>query len=205
VSIAPYQKDEESLFADVRRRYARKNQLLFGRDSTCLQDLLADIRHQKHRTLVLWAFDCAQDALNQLEACYYDDPRPREAVALCWQWAQGAIKMPLARRAILALHAMAKEVDNAVDAALCHALGHACATVHVETHAIGLPVYELTALVRNLGLGNSEQAVLDKAAHYRQRLAYWQEMIYQHPGPWAGFLMDDEAPNKERLLWEKDH
>lgn len=31
--------------------------------------------------------------------------------------------------------------------ALTHAIGHAGATVHVETYALGLPIYELTAIV----------------------------------------------------------
>lgn len=188
MSLLPEQEGVDSLFADVRRRYAKKNLLLFSHNSACLQELQDDMRRQNHRTLVLWAFDCAQDALNQLEARYPDDHRPREAVTLCRQWAQGAVKMPQARRAILALHAMAKEMDNAIDASLCHALGHACATVHTGRHAIGLPIYELTALVRALGIDNSQQALPEKVAYYRQRLAYWQEEVKRYPGPWAGFL-----------------
>lgn len=62
--------------------------------------------------------------------------------------------MPAARRAILAAHAAAKETADPVSIALCHAIGQACGTVHVETHAIGLAMYELTALVR-LGLEGS--------------------------------------------------
>ena len=188
MSLLPEQESDVSLFSDVRRKYAKKNRLLLGHDSACLQELQDDMLRQNHRTLVLWAFDCVQEALNQLEARYPDDPRPREAVTLCRQWAQGANKMPPAKHAILALHAMAKETDNIVDAALCHALGHACATVHTEKHAIGLPVYELTALVRALGIDSSDQALHGKIAYYRQRLAYWQEEVKRYPGPWAGFL-----------------
>ena len=45
---------------DVREKYRRKNQLLFSRESACLQDLIRLICLQKHRTIVLWAFTCAE-------------------------------------------------------------------------------------------------------------------------------------------------
>ncbi|MDD4438091.1 MAG: hypothetical protein PHS04_08665 [Tissierellia bacterium] len=52
-------------------------------------------------------------------------------------WARGKIKMPAAKRAILNSHAVAKEINNSQYSALCHAIGHGGATVHVETQDIG--------------------------------------------------------------------
>lgn len=62
-------------------------------------------------------------------------------------WAKGQIKMPVARRAILELHALAKEINEEQLSLLCRAIAHACATVHTERHALGLPIYELTVMV----------------------------------------------------------
>lgn len=95
--------------------------------------------------VILWALDCAKVPLEQVEATCPDEKRPRLALELCEAWAKGNIKMPLAKKAILQAHAVAKETDR-ITGALCHGIGHVGATVHVKSHALGLPMYELTAL-----------------------------------------------------------
>ena len=136
---------------DIQRRLSRHNQILFTRESPCLQELLAQIRRQKHRTLVLWAFRCVERPLAILRAHHPEEERPQQAVALCRLWAAGEVKMPVAKRALLQAHQVAKELSSPEDTALCHAVGQACATVHVETHAVGLPVYELQPSCGNTG------------------------------------------------------
>ncbi len=176
---------------------------MFSRDSQCLQDLIKLIQLQNHRTLVLWALDCAKLPLEQIEAKYPNETRPRKCLELCEDWARGNIKMPIAKRAILDAHAAAKEMDNSEYAAYCHAIGHAGATVHVETHAIGFPMYELTALVYKYGKDNFSKQVCEKIDYYYDRLLYWQENADNFGHNWASFLMDDTKPNKERLLDDK--
>lgn len=111
--------------------------------------------------------------------------------------------MPVAKRAILDSHAVAKEIDDNEYGALCHAIGHAGATVHVETHALGLPFYELTAIVLKCGKDNFRKPVSNKINYYYNRLLYWQENTDRLELDWAVFLLDDNRPNKERLLSEK--
>lgn len=188
MSLMPQQEGEEDLFADVRRKYKNRQVMFFSRDSACLRGLQSDMQAYSHQALVLWAFCCAQEALKKLGARYPDDPRPGEALSLSLQWAQGTIKMPQARRAILSLHAMAKEMEGKADAALCHALGHACATVHTQRHAIGLPIYELTALLLERGITGFEQAALDRISAYRACLRHMG--AEPQGGPWAAFLRD---------------
>lgn len=188
MNLLPVQEGEADLFADVRRRFQRNCGLLFSRDSACLRRLQSDMQEHSHRALVLWAFGCAQEALKKLQTSYPADPRPGEAMALSLQWAQGTVKMPQARRSILSLHAMAGETDSKADAALCHALGHACATVHTKKHAIGLPIYELTSLVLDRGIAGFEQPALDRISAYRERLRNIGDEAQE--GPWAAFLMD---------------
>ncbi|HHX12103.1 MAG TPA: hypothetical protein GX731_04720 [Clostridiales bacterium] len=53
------------MFSDVDQKLKRKNQILFSRESQCLQELKSLIEEQKHRTLVLWALDCAIKLLNK--------------------------------------------------------------------------------------------------------------------------------------------
>lgn len=191
------------MFTDVEIKLKKGNKILFSRDSECLQELIKLIQLQKHRTLVMWALDCAKVPLKQFEAKYPDECRPRICLELCEDWARGRIKMPIAKRAILDSHAVAKEIDDKEYGALCHAIGHAGATVHVETHALGLPFYELTAIVLKYRKDNFQKPVSEKINYYRSRLLYWQENTDKLGLSWAYFLLEDTRPNKERLLSEK--
>ena len=191
------------MFTDVEQRLKKKNTVLFSRDSECLRELKGLIEQQKHRTLVMWALDCAKAPLAQFEEKYPYELRPRAALELCEAWSRGTVKMPAAKRAILDAHAVAKEIDDGVYGALCHAIGHAGATVHVETHALGLPFYELTALVLKFGKGEYQRPVCEKIEYYCHRLIYWQENTDKLDFKWARFLIDDNRPNKEKLLSEK--
>jgi hypothetical protein len=191
------------VFLDVEIKLKKRNKVLFSRDSRCLQDLIKLIQLQNHRTLVMWALDCAKVPLKQFEAKYPDERRPRICLELCENWARGRIKMPIAKRAILESHAVAKEINDSEYGALCHAIGHAGATIHVETHALGLAFYELTAIVLKYGKDNFQKPVSEKISYYLNRLLYWQENTDKFGLDWAGFLLDDTRPNKEKLLSDK--
>lgn len=188
---------------DVRDRCNRGNKILFSRDSPCLQELLCQIRLQTHRTLVLWAFTCVREPVRLLKERYPNDTRPQTAVAMCEDWASGKVKMAVGKKALLEAHAMAKELTNLTDIALCHAVGQACATVHVETHAIGLPIYELTALVREHGIENAQPFVKERISQYLLCLNKCAQTAEETPQRWASFLCDDSRPNKEQLLFER--
>lgn len=187
----------------IEKKYKKSYLLFFSRDSECLQELIRLIEMQKHRTLVMWAFDCVQNLLSLFEAKYPKELRPRRAIELSEAWARGLIKMPEAKRAILDAHAVAKDIDDKEYSAIAHAIGQACATVHVETHALGLVFYELTAIVLRVGLERSNLAINEKINYYYNRLLYWQENIDKLDVSWAKFLLDDTRPNKEKLLNEK--
>jgi hypothetical protein len=191
------------MFSDVEIKLKKRNKILFSRDSQCLQDLIKLIQLQNHQTLVMWALDCAKVPLEQFEAKYSDERRPRTCLELCEDWASGKIKMPVAKQAILDSHAVAKEINDSEYGALCHAIGHAGATVHVETHGLGLPFYELTAIVLKYGKDNFPKPVSEKINYYYNRLLYWEENTHKLGLDWADFLLDDNRPNKERLLSEK--
>jgi hypothetical protein len=196
-------EETNTMFSDVEIKLKKRNKILFSRDSRCLQELIKLIQLQSHRTLVMWALDCAKQPLEQFEAKYPDERRPRTCLELCEAWARGKIKMPMAKQAILDSHAVAKEIDDSEYGALCHAVGHAGATVHVETHALGLPMYELTAIVLKHGKDNFPKPISEKLNYYYNRLLYWQENTDKLGLDWADFLLDDTSPNKESLLSEK--
>lgn len=188
---------------EVKEKIKRKNQILFSRDSACLQELLQQICLQKHRTLVLWAFYNVEYPLFRLKEHMPEEQRPGQAVTMCKLWAEGKVKMPIAKKALLQAHQVAKETDCPEDIALCHAIGQACATVHVETHAIGLAIYELTAIVRRFGIEACQQPIEQKITDYITSLKQCEKEIQNDTRPWAAFLLDESRPNKEWLLAER--
>lgn len=197
---------QEQIFSDLREKIKKKNKILFDRKSWCLQDLRKLICQQDHLTLVLWAFDCVQIPMEKLIEKYPDELDIHPAYEQAYLWAHGDLKMPAAKRAILDCHAVAKKMTNAADAALCHAVGQGCSTVHVETHALGLVFYELTAIVIESEYEDYENAVIGKIRYYEDRLKYWQENAPEYicGKKWAEFLTRPGKVNKEKLLFEKE-
>ncbi len=174
---------------EVRIRLKNRNQVLFARDAEFLQDLTMLFREQSHRTMVLWALDVAAESVAKLEEKYPNEPRPREALEAAWAWAEGKIKMRLAQRKILDCHAFAKEINSKENIALCHAIGQACAVVHTAGHAIGYPMYELSAIIYRLGIENCAEAVEQRKQEYINKLFYWNKHVCDYEGEWADFML----------------
>lgn len=172
---------------EIAENLKRKNQILFSKNSSFLQDLSMLIEEQSHKTLALWAFDLAEEAVRILEEKYPDEARPRTALRLSRQWARGEIKMPVAKRAILDCHAVAKEIDDKEAIALCHAVGQACAVVHTVGHALGFPIYDLTATICR-HIDDYEGAVLARKNEYIDKLYYWKERSNDPAYTWAEFM-----------------
>ena len=174
--------------AEVKAKAKRRNQILFDVNNPLLAELRELIAGADRRSLILWALELAEKTVRELESRYPSDHRPREAVEAARAWAAGEIKMPLAKRAILDCHAMSKELADPADIARCHAVGQACSVVHTAGHAMGYPIYELTALVRELGLENCREAVEARVRDYEQLLRLWTEQAQTDCRDWADFL-----------------
>ena len=174
--------------ADVKAKAKRKNQILFSKDSLLLTDLCQLIAQANRRVLILWALELAEETARELAGKYPEDPRPLDAIAASRAWASGEIKMPIAKQAILNCHAMAKELADPADIARCHAVGQACSVVHTSGHALGYPMYELTAIVLELGLDNCREPIEQRVMYYKQRIRYWMEYEKNCQQSWAGFL-----------------
>jgi hypothetical protein len=82
-----------------------------------------------HRSLVLWATDCAAHVVPYFEEKHPKDNRPRGALEAGRAWARSEIAMSEARAAAL----------------VARSAGHAAATAHVAAHAAHAANYALTA------------------------------------------------------------
>ena len=174
---------------EVRAKLKRNNQVLFAKNSEYLQDLILLFQGQNHKVMVLWAFDFAAETIAELAKKYPDEKRPQEALEASRDWASGKIKMRLAQQKILSCHAFAKEIDCRQDIAMCHAVGQACAVVHTAGHALGYPIYELTALVYKYGIESCSEIVEERMQEYIDRLFYWKEHFNEYKGEWADFML----------------
>lgn len=175
---------------EVNVKLKRKNHILFSKDSEYLQDLTMLFREQNHRVTALWAFDFAAESIAVLKEKYPQENRPQEALEAAREWAAGKIKMRRAQRKILDCHAFAKEIESREDIAVCHSIGQACAVVHTAGHAIGYPVYDLTAIIYRYGAENCFEAVDKRKREYIDKLFYWKEHLSAYTGEWADFMCD---------------
>lgn len=132
--------------SDAESRRRRGCAILFTPNSPCLGELRPMLDAADRVTVALWGLEQADRVAHILTDAHPEHDEPAEALRLCRQWLHGEVKMPEAKRAILDVHAMAKLMDDPADAALCHAVGQGCSCVHTPKHALGLPVYELTAV-----------------------------------------------------------
>lgn len=170
---------------DAFDRHSRGCAILFTRDSPCLSRLSEDLNAADRRTVVIWALENAARVAADLDASHPNDSRPSAAVSACTLWSMGDVLMPVAKRAILDVHAMARDMDDPADAALCHAVGQGCSCVHTPKHALGLPVYELTAaFLRSGGDQSSIERIMDAYLDTLGRAV----LEAQKPRIWAGFL-----------------
>ena len=96
------------------------------------------LEERDHRSLVLWATECAEHVLPYFEEKYPKDNRPRNAVEAGRAWARGEIAMSASA---VAAHAAARAADQAA----ARAAGHAAATAHVAAHAAHAANYAVTA------------------------------------------------------------
>ena len=173
---------------EAAARLKRKNQVLFAKDSEYLRDLALLFQGRDHRVMALWAFDLAAGSVARLEEKYPGERRPREALEAAREWAAGSVKMRFAQRKILDCHAVAKEITCKEDIAICHAVGQACAVVHTAGHALGYPIYDLTALICQYGIENCAEAVERRKREYIEKLLYWDAHLCDYKGTWADFM-----------------
>jgi hypothetical protein len=173
---------------EVEAKLKRGNKVLFSVTDAVFCELTDAISRTNHKAMVLWAFELATDAVNTLKERYPEELRPQIALDSSHDWAAGRIKMREAQRAILNCHAVAKEIDSPEDIALYHAIGQACSVVHASGHALGFPIYELTAFVHRRGIENCVDEIEERIAHYIERVNYWHEHFSDYQGQWADFF-----------------
>ncbi|HHV60632.1 MAG TPA: hypothetical protein GXX49_10180 [Clostridiaceae bacterium] len=121
-----------------------------------IQPLVKLIGTQSKSTLANWAVDYAEQNILKIWRKFYpEDQRPQNAINAAREWLAGAIKLPVARTAILECHAAAREAEkNPAAQAAARAVGQSASTIHSARHCIGLALYGALAVAYDtLGAG----------------------------------------------------
>ena len=102
-----------------------------------------------HRRFALLAAVQARRVLPLFEREHPKDKRPRRAIAAIQAWAQGRRKLGMAevRKLSLDSHAAARSANSDAARFAARAAGHAVATWHIPTHAMGVPIYVCKAIL----------------------------------------------------------
>ena len=121
------------------------------------ESMIELLRKTDHKTLAIWAIDCAEHVLPYFEKKYPEDHRPRQAIETLQAWINtGVFKMAVIRKASLDSHAAARAVgEDSPARSAAHAAGQAVATAHVPRHSYGPAVYAQQAIYR---AANSSEA-----------------------------------------------
>lgn len=179
------------MFDDVALKIKKKNQILFNFESNCLQELILEFQGLDRIEAILWAFEEVALLIDQLQPKYPEYNELTEVLKLARLWAHGEIKMPEAKRGILACHALSKKMNDPIDIAIVHAIGQGCSTVHVKNHAMGIVFYALTSIVIERQYNDYSAAVLSQIEAYKRSMVYWKEKgaLKASTEKWAPFLI----------------
>lgn len=88
----------------------------------------------------------------------------------------------------LVLRTFAKELIDAADIIICHAIERTCSVIHTVGHVLGYPVYDLTAIVLRYGAKHCKNAVALHIREYEDRLLYWEKHTDPHT-KWGDFIL----------------
>ncbi|GAB1420549.1 hypothetical protein MASR2M15_06500 [Anaerolineales bacterium] len=134
-----------------------------------LDAAIADLTQKSdHKTLAIWAADCAERVLPYFEAKYPQDHRLRAAIEAVRSWVNENLAMIDARKAAFAAHAAARDAEQIPEAqAAARAAGHAAATAHVATHAIHAANYALKAIQH--AIQDDTTAIMDQERQWQYK------------------------------------
>ena len=138
------------------------------------EEMVELVSKTDHKTLALWAIDCAERVMPYFEEKYPQDHRPRQAIETLKTWIDtGVCKMAVIRKASLDSHAAAREVgEDSPARSAARAAGQAVATAHVSRHAYGSAMYAQQAIYRAINPSDADAAIAKERDWQYQHLLH---------------------------------
>ena len=148
------------MVAELRKTLGKFN-------SPYIVSLMRLIETQSKQTILEWCVGyCETVILPVYQQAVPGDVRPEEALMAARRWMQDEIKLPEAKKYILAAHAAAREAEgNPAAQAAARAIGQAASAIHAATHSLGMAFYGAAALAYSrLGVAESAAVYNSEAA-----------------------------------------
>lgn len=169
-------------FTAERQRMKRKREILFNKTSISLLPLIEKIDSSERCVVTCFALNECKRISEYLVRLYDYSLLPEADIAVN-EWAEGKRKMHDARPYILALHRISNIIEEKHDASLFHALAQGYSTVHTPRHAIGIAIYELSAMMKK---GASDSELEKRMDSYFISLCEAENKAGEHT--WAKFI-----------------
>jgi len=124
-------------------------------------EILELVKNTDHKTLAIWAKDCAERVIEYFNRKYPEDYRPKLAIKELQAWINtGEFKWAVIRKVSLDSHAAAREVgEDSPARSAARAAGQAVATAHVSRHSYGSAIYAQQAIYRAANSSKASSAV----------------------------------------------
>lgn len=169
-------------FSLERQRMKRKREIFFNKTSSSLLPLIEKIDSSERSIVTCFALnECKR--ISEYLVRLYNFSLLSEADAAVNEWAEGKRKIYDAKPYILALHRVANIIEDKSDAYLFHAVAQGYSTVHTPRHAIGIAIYELSAMMKK---GASDDELEKKIDSYFISLSEAERKAGERT--WAKFI-----------------
>ena len=176
-------KEETAKQLHLRRK------LLFTKANPLFLPLEEKLSSASRIAVALWAFEICDKIKDELDS--EEKEQAEEAIEICRQWMNGNVKMNKARYAILALHHSAGEKAPVTQAKM-HAIAQGLSCVHTPGHAMGIPIYYFTAIVREYGIDDGFEKCLKTVRKYEEILKKCCKTSSGSNARYAGFLYTEK-------------
>lgn len=170
----------------IEQRIQKKRKILVEATDIPLIKLNSKLQGMTHKAVIQFVFIATLPIRITLKRALPSCTLVDEAFSTVQQWARGEIKMSLAKQKILNLHAYAKTIEDSSLIALFHAYAQGLSCVHTKKHAMGLPIYELTAIIHQNLYGDYEKILTQKVKEYLEIIDQIPEDL--NDKTWAKFI-----------------
>ena len=174
---------------ETAERLHLRRKLLFTKANPLFLPLEEKLSSSSRIAVALWAFEICGKIKDELAS--KDKEQAEEAIEICREWMKGKVKMNKARYAILALHHSAGEKDPVTQAKM-RAIAQGLSCVHTPGHAMGIPIYYFTALVREYGIDDGFEKCMKTVREYEEILEKYCKTNSGSNARYAGFLYTEK-------------
>lgn len=150
----------------IIQRIQKKRKILVEATDPLMISLSNKLERASHKVVIQFIFSAIEPIKEELKSMFPDLKLIDNAFKDAQQWAYGKVKMGVVKPQILEIHRLSKTYNKPDQVALLHAYAQGLSVIHSKKHAMGLPIYELTAIILRHEKERYEEVIQSKLAFY---------------------------------------